>query len=323
MSLRLSWVFALFLLGNCCVSHGENTASATESTNRLRHDWQYIDYPQLKYEGTNFLSFSVAPYAEGRALRLNVETYSVGSPPMLKTGNISARLHRADGQVAGIEEKYRFLFEHPLGVSGGSSPDGGMNYSVAAMFPPGTNILAESWFEIRIGTECYWVELPYGFDQNPQDISLTTIAGGPPKFDPAMKSLSDHDHVVRWQTVQYDLGEIQNHWRLSLIQSNVFHGESEAVLYREDGKPWDLFSPRTALRILHSDGTISTGRCVQIRLPEDSMRRNDTFMLGGADDVTRSWDQIEIVVDDKSYRTVIPSSLYKYRHGHALDNTIH
>ena len=51
---------------------------------------------------------------------------------------------------------------------------------------------------------------------------------------PAMKSLTEHDHVLRWQIVHYDLGGIQKGWRLLLIQSNPFDAESEVVLYRND-----------------------------------------------------------------------------------------
>ena len=319
MTVKWFAALVLILLGNCFAAQAEDIAPTTNTTPELHHQWEYITYPRTNYEGTNVLSFTVTPNAEGHVLSLAISTYSVNSPAMLKQGNVSARLHRANGQVVDIEKKYQSTFEHAMGVSGGMSLDGGMDFSVMAFFPWGTNVLAESWFEVHIGNERYWVELPYGFDQNPQDISLTNIPGGSPKFDPAMKSLGEHDHVIRWQMVHYRLGWIQNHWFLSLIQSNSVHGESEVVLYREDNKRWDLFSPRTAVRILHADGTTIAGRCTDLRQPEDYMRRNDTFVLGAADDSTRSWDQIEISVDDKSYRTAIPSSMYKSRHGHAME----
>jgi hypothetical protein len=305
------------------MGRGEDSADPVGSTNKLRHAWQYVFYPQLKYQGTNGLSFLALPNGEGHVLCLDISTYSIGLPAMFKKGNLSARLHRANGQVDEIDKKYGVPLEHAIGYSSGSSLDGGMTYSAIALFPWGTNNLAESWFEVHIGKECYWIELPYGFDQNPQDISITNIAGGPPKFDSAMKSLGEHDHVIRWETVQYRLGWIQNHWSLSLMQSNSTHGASEVILYREDNKPWDLFSPRTAMRIVHADGTTTAARCIELRQPEDFMRRNDTFVFGAWDDPTRSWDQLEISVDDKSYRIAIPSSMYKYRHGHASNETTH
>src|SRR5690348_700067 len=120
------------------------TAQAV-SPNKLVHAWEYIYYPSLKYEGTNFLIFLVSPN-QGRNLRLDIITHSVNPPAMLKKGNVSVHLHRANGEVLDIEEKYRGFFEHALGVSTGMSLDGGMDFSIMALFPWGTNALEESWF---------------------------------------------------------------------------------------------------------------------------------------------------------------------------------
>jgi hypothetical protein len=143
-----------------------------------------------------------------------------------------------------------------------------------------------------------------------------------------MIHLSDHDYVLRWQNVHYDVGAIQNGWRLELIQSNPGDGESEIVLYRNDGAVgksmflWDLHTPRTSLRVLDADGDeVASGFCMGLRLHDDGMRRSDTYHIGrNGFDNGRSWGQIEIHVDDKCYRVVVPSSLYKYAHGHASAN---
>ncbi len=71
--------------------------------------------------------------------------------------------------------------------------------------------------------------------------------------------------MIRWHGVHYDLGWIQNHWRLMLIQTNPFDGESEVELYREDsvvGKSmylWDLHTPRTKVRILENNERVANG----------------------------------------------------------------
>src|SRR6185312_14157746 len=158
--MRVKWFAALvlILLGNCFAAQAEDIASATNKTAPVQHQWEYITYPQTNYEGTNVLSFVVTPNAEGHVLSLAITTYSINSPAMLRKGNVSARLHRANGQVVDIEENYRSTFDHAMGVSGGSSIDGGMDFSVMAFFPWGTNVLAESWFEVHIGNERYWVE---------------------------------------------------------------------------------------------------------------------------------------------------------------------
>jgi hypothetical protein len=140
-----------------------------------------------------------------------------------------------------------------------------------------------------------------------------------------MKALTDHDHVMRWQTVHYDLGVIQNGWRLSLIQSNSVDAESEVVLYREDVKigtatSWETNSPATALSVLDASGKIIVSHCTDVHIQDGGMERSNKYVIARNGDDQRCWGQIEIIVDDKSYRVVVPSSLYKYAHGHASAN---
>ena len=143
-----------------------------------------------------------------------------------------------------------------------------------------------------------------------------------------MKPSGTNDHQVQWSNVHYEVGEIQNGWWLSLVLSNPFDGQSEVVLYRDDHKVpgplylWDLHSPRTQLRITDSNGTVIHGHCMDIRLHEDGMRRSDTFNLPRypTRDDARTWGQLEVTVNDRSYRILVPSSLYEYTHGHALPN---
>ncbi len=52
-------------------------------------------------------------------------------------------------------------------------------------------------------------------------------------------------------------------------------------------------------------------KCLSIRLHDDGMRRSDTYRISRFDgDHERGWGTFEIAVDDKTYRLVIPSSLY-------------
>jgi hypothetical protein len=120
--MRVKLLLALLALCLCCISRGEDATLRTGGTNTFHHGWEYIYYPQTNYEGTNLLYFLVNPNAEGHALGLNIMTYSVKSPSMLKKGNVSAQLHRANGQVVDIDQKFRGSFEHALGYSSGSSP---------------------------------------------------------------------------------------------------------------------------------------------------------------------------------------------------------
>jgi hypothetical protein len=292
---------------------------------KLVHNWEYITFPEVLIDGKNSPTFSVGYGEKSQGFRLDIMDIM---PGFFKTNVITARLYRANGEIVTPTAEGKQLLNKPISITTASPIPGVIiPAQVMTFFPWGTNTIEESWIEVFMGTERYWLEIPYGFDRNPNEPLPPSIPGGRPKFVTAMKSLTDHDHVLRWQNVQYDLGKIQNGWQLSLIQSNPFDAESEAVLYRDDsvvGKSmylWDLHTPRTSLRVLDADGSVINGFCVSLRLHDDGMRRSDTFDIGrnGFDD-QRSWGQIEITVDGKSYRVVVPSSLFKYTHGHASAN---
>jgi hypothetical protein len=248
-------------------------------------------------------------------------------PGFFKTNVITARLYRADGRIVEPTESERQLLNAPdfVGGFGRMIPGSTMPAQVMTHFPWGPNTLEECWIEVSMGAERYWLEIPYGFDRNPEDPLPPSIQGGPPKMVPAMKSLTKHDHVLRWQSVHYDLGKIQNGWRLSLIQSNSVDAAGEVVLYREDVKigtatSWETNSPATALSVLDASGTIIGSHCTDVHIQDGGMERSNMYDIARNGDDKRCWGQIEISVDNKSYRVVVPSSLYKYAHGHASAN---
>ena len=304
---------------------------ANSQPQKLVHNWEYITFPWTSPDGKSCPTFlagwpgrSEHSDEESRGFRLDVMNIVQGFG-FFKTNVIAARLYRANGEIVEPTEEGKKLLNAPISVSTFSYPGMEPNPQVLTYFPWGTNALEESWIEVSMGTERYWVEIPYGFDRNPNEPLPPSIPGGPPKFVAAMKSLTDHDHVMRWQTVHYDLGVIQNGWRLSLIQSNSVDAESEVVLYREDVKigtatSWETNSPATALRVLDASGTIIGSHCIDVHIQDGGMERSNMYNIARNGDDQRCWGQIEISVDDRSYRVVVPSSLYKYAHGHASAN---
>ena len=134
-----------------------------------------------------------------------------------------------------------------------------------------------------------------------------------------MNSLNEHDHVVRWEKVHYELGKTPGGSELKLLQSNPFNGQSEVNFYGSTDDD-NVYFPRTYVRLLESDDTVVTGRCVNIRIGDDPPGRTDTFDLYayGAND-SREWGKIEVRVGDKTYDATVPSSLYNYCHGHASE----
>ena len=282
--------------------------------------WKYIQYPfpSNSLSGPAFLIGSGEQYDQvSRGLRLDIMDIVPGFR-FFKTNAITARLYRANGEIVEPTAEGKNYLNAPVGVSSGFMSDlGEPAPQVLTYFPWGTNALEEGWIEVVIGPERYWLEIPYGFDRNPADPLPPAMPGGPPKFFPVMKSLTEHDHVVRWENVHYGLGRTLDDCELSLIQSNPFDAKSDVDLYSDHGAR-NVYSPHTEVRLQDAEGTEINGRCVNLHLDDNHLRRTDTFdLIGrGAGDL-RCWGQIEIRVDDKIYRVMVPSSLYKYIHGHA------
>lgn len=291
-------------------------AAAQPSTPVPMHYFDYIAYPMLAKDGwaPGDPFFTVGMGEKTQGLRLDIEGLS---SDYFKTHHLTARLHRASEEVVDPTPEGKQFLNAPMSFQTGSPPAGvDPGCQVLTLFPWGPNTMGESWIEVSTGTERYWVEIPYGFDRNPHDLLPPPMPGGPPKMAPAMKHLTSHDHVVRWLTVRYDLNEIHNGWSLSLTQSNSGDGQSEAVVDCLYAKP------RTALRILDLNG----GETGVVGLPAASDPRyegeqpKNVFLLGHNQDNVRCWGQIELIVGDTSYRVVVPSSLYKYKHGHAASD---
>lgn len=283
--------------------------------------WERLTFPEAPPFGKNCPLFSVScgvfPGDAARGLRLDIHGLTWG---FFKRNVIRARLYQPNRTSLGPIPEEAAMLNAP-GFAGSLPPGMIPPAQVMTHFPWGKNSLEESWIKVEMGAERYWLEIPYGLDRNPQDPLPPQIQAGPPGFVPVMNVLTAHDHVLRWQTVQYDLGPIQNGWQLSLWQSNPFKPESQVVLYHDPGQsPWNVQSPRTTVRVRDADGTVIEGRCLNIHLNDDGLRRTDTFALGRNGDNGRGWGQIEIGIDDKTYRVVVPSSLYKYTHGHAASH---
>jgi hypothetical protein len=280
----------------------------------LEHRWEYLTFDNPPACGGIAPRFIVGYSDKSMGFRLEVSGLS---PDVLKTNALSAKLHRANGQVVNADGK---LLNSPIGLSSG----GYVDWQSIAFFPWGTNTLEESWVEVRTGKEVYWLEIPYGFDRDPKQALPKPTTGGQPVWRPFRQITSDHEHIIGWKDVHYDLGEIQNKWRLSVVGSNPGEGSLDVVLYHDPPGvghsiyQWELHTPRTSLRILEPGMDALEARCMGVRLHEDGMRRSDTFWVGDRRTLEkRRWAEVEVTVGDRSYRTVVPSSLYAFCHGQA------
>jgi hypothetical protein len=303
-------------------TRAEQAKAAVAELGEMRHKWEYINYPHVRVDDGKLIVWPMLYPAQSELeLRLMAGTdkpdppHDFSSPEILETNSVSARLVYVNGKIVAGNTP----FPCALGTRGGGYTTWHLHYR----FPWGSNVLEEAWVELKIGKEQFWLEVPYGFTRNPNDPLVGSSTTNSPMQPVVMNLSNTNEHVLCWTNVHYDLGPIQNGWRLSLIQSNPFDGESEVELYRDDsevGKSiflWDLHSPRTALRIISADGERVSGHCREIRLHDDGIRRSDKFFLGRTDKDNRCWGVCEIDVDGKTTRCALPSSLFKYVHGHA------
>lgn len=299
------------------------SAAAVQAAPPDKHVWQRIEYPLLAVPGVDGEKFRVIVGSGGgdEASHLRFDVLWSGNrnaklpATIADAEKIVVRLHLSDGKVILPEGK-----QAPSWMGAGGM---GMTYSIIYTFPWQRNALEEAWVELGVPGRTYWIELPYGFTRKPSDPLVPDAERGWPVFPPTMKALGERDKLVPWLHVDYNLGEIQNGWRLSLKLANPFDANAEAILYRDDaqvGKSmflWKLDSPRTAMEFIFPGGRVLAGRGMGIRLHEDGMRRSDNFSFNRdpSGEKGREWGKAVIKVDDKTYECVVPSSLFKYVHG--------
>jgi hypothetical protein len=215
---------------------------------------------------------------------------------------IAVRLHLSDGTIVKPKD--------PVAWGGGVVMTGAITWDVMCLFPWSRNALEEAWIEISLPGQTYWLELPYGFARKPSDPLVADPDHGDPVFPPTMRKLGKKDLLVPWLKVEYDLGEIQNHWRVSLMLANPFDAEAEVIL---SGGDYDLHSPRTKMEIRTLGPHLLVGGCNSIRLAEQG--RIDKYFFNRGPGEGRGWGKAVVTVDDKSYECIVPSSLFHYVHG--------
>ena len=271
------------------------------------HTWKRIEYPSLPIPGfeTEKLMVLVGSGSSDGAphLRFDAMWSALREAQMpaaiADAGKFVVRLHLSDGKVILPESE-----KHPRSWMGAGSR--GITYSIMYLFPWQRNVMEEAWIEFVLPGQTYWIELPYGFTRNPADDLPSDAKRGEPAFPSTMKALGETDRLVPWLQVNYDLGVIQNGWRLALQLANPFDAEAEAILYRDDirvGKSmflWKLDTPRTAMEIKTSGGGILAARSMGIRLHEDGMRRSDNYSFNRFPREGRDWGTVVFKVDDKT-----------------------
>jgi hypothetical protein len=280
--------------------------------------WKWIYYPRLDIPGVPGEKCSVmvgsgAGQEPGAKPRLYVAMVWSGRnasrPPevFLHPKRMSVRMHAPNGAVTDPQPP-----DQP-DIAPAISNAGGISYSRTINFPWSANALDEAWFECRLGDRVYWLEVPYGFVRDPLAPLAPPVAeAGPAKAAPAMKQLGAQDRVVPWSKIEFDLGVIQNGWRLGAEAVNGEETTWSTILYRETG-PWTQDEAKIWPRIVDAAGDRVEAKHLEGRIP-DIFRRVNDFSFEPYRKDGRSWGTLTITVEDKPNRAVIPASLYKQKH---------
>jgi hypothetical protein len=289
--------------------------------------WKRITYPDVPILGTpdKKLRFSVSsggeggPNSEPEHLRFDLiwRGNTDGPPPQLlsRPEEIVVHLHVGVGFVTAAPAVRSTAWD---AISNGHDA----TFSRTFILPWARNGFDEAWIECRLPSQTYWIEIPYGFTRNPEDPwPPTEERRGNPLFPAVMEGLPDNDRIVPWLHVDYDLGEIQNHWRLSAKLANPTDPAAEVVLYHEPGvgsSPWSSDTPKTSVEIKQTGARDLTGPRAGFYL-NGLLERNDVFRLGRDDSPAagRGIGWVTIHVDENSYTFTVPSSLFKSAHGTA------
>ncbi|MBZ0118705.1 MAG: hypothetical protein K8H88_17020, partial [Sandaracinaceae bacterium] len=207
-----------------------------------------------------------------------------------------------------------------LGLSGTSGRGTIPIYQHHAHFAWQGNTMDEAFVEVDLGARGrFWLELPYGFTRDPS----LPLPDDPRTTARLPAAIGARDRIVPFRHVRYELGEIENGWRLSANVSNPFDAHVELELYREPGGEgssvyrWALDEPRTSATIVAHGGAEIRSLRILARLHEDGLRRSDHFHFFRRPAGGRAWGTLRAVIDGRAHEIRIPSSLYLYTHGTA------
>ena len=293
-----------------------------------KHLWTEILYPNLQ---CNFANKVAQPriLKEKKGFKFTLSfSWPIGEEKKKQflfpdTNKIHIQLHYADGTVVKpIESTFSDrVFAY---FSNGKSTNG----SLKCVFPWGKNEMQEAWIALKLEHKVYWLEVPYGFTRDPALEKLPNSIAGNPKLPKALKLSNKSNILVNWHNVHYLIGFIQNGWDLSLFQSNPLDASTELTLYRDDtavGKSkylWELHTPKTNVSITDLRGLKQNSRAISIRMHKDGKRRSDSFIFDRklSTGNLRNWGTIIINVGETNRTIIIPSSLFRHRHGIAMPN---
>lgn len=221
---------------------------------------------------------------------------------------VSVRLHSADGVAVpplGGQPKFR----------GGSGHMGETCARLTCEFEMRQDALADAWLELRGDRTTAWLEIPYGCLANDGERDSGTRKASDRPLSPARCQGFAPEHlVIEWKSVQYELAPLSDGTQVRLSQTNATWARSELVLGREAGR-WDLYEPRSTVRLLVDGAEAIVAKPVELSLSEDQQQRRDVHLLRESGK-GRCVGQLIVTVAGEEQRLWLPSSLFRWGHGH-------
>jgi hypothetical protein len=289
---------------------------SAEPEPRLAANWRHIYYPEVPILSARGEKLSVLVGSDSQSerskLRFDVLWNGLGGerPPdtIMNASQTRVRLHLRDGTVVGPSNR-------PEGALAGISMAGETSYSRTSVFPWGPNQLDEAWFELTVDDRVYWMEIPYGFTRDPAaPLAPAEPKSGAPALLPAMKKRRSQDRIIAWKKIDFDLGLIQQGWRLHFERVNSEEPRWIVIVYREDG-PWRMSETSIHPKITEDGDGVLYAKSIETRVT-DPFRFVTEFTIASSTAEGRTWGTLEISVDGNKKYAVIPSSLFKPRHSY-------
>jgi len=271
---------------------GGGAPAASEEAPR-RAEWERIDYPTVELPSLpdNELALQLRPSSDEvwPGLFFQVSLDGPDAVPRGKHLQMQARLHYPDGRA--VEARQSFS----IGVSSGAT-----RWIRFYVFPWSGNTLTEAWLELRVDKRTYWYEIPYGFTRNPADPLPPSDPKAPPAdYVPAMKAAPKDSEIVRWKTIAYDFGTIQNGWKLAAELRGLGELQCVVKLARQDG-PWSIHHPLTDVKVAMDNGGALIPDQTGSHIEFGRRDREDEFTFDFNRLTGRGWGDLIVTVDGEA-----------------------
>jgi hypothetical protein len=283
------------------------SSTQTKSAGALSaQDWERVAYPGIPspWPGNCDLTVDLS-HDSSSGLRLDL---FMGAPlKAAKTqlplpADLPVFFHVPGGSVL----KADVIFDTPSPVY--SIWDVQWDYAYALPFSE--HQLAAAWIEIRLPSNTYWLEVPYGLSSPRASNTGELPAAEPNTAAATSKPAGDKSQILHWRSVQYQFALHDK----SYAEIDICNGDYPSVqihLSKYDRDNNWMTHPSTLVSYQPSHGQAMDGVCAKIE--RSYSQRIDTFNFNNLErdeSSHRAWGILSVVIDDQTFQLSAPSSLF-------------